>query len=475
MNKAEHGLRKAETHIRGFDEVLHGGIPEGAMTLLSGGPGTGKTMIAMEFILRGAVSGNPGIFLTFEETKDSLDRYASMFGWDIYQLEESQKLRVINAAIDPDSVLSGDFDLRGLMAIVKQHAKTIGAQRIVIDAPDVFLRLLNDIQKERSELLIIYEWMRTLKLTSLMTVKRSYDQAPIYDFLDYMADCVIHLDQRVAEQVATRRLRVIKYRGSSCGRNEYPFGFTKSGICIIPVTQANLEHKELGSVISSGISSLDSIISGGYRKNSCTLFTGGSGTGKTTFSCSFILSAVKQKERALYIDFEESWDSLTSCMISPGIDLKPALDSGYLRFISSMPESQGVEEHLIQAFQEIEAFQPKHLVVDAISACRRMGSRHAAFDYLIRLIDHCKKHDITTVLTNLTSSLDPKDDLTSIDLSSMIDTVIVLKYVEHPKEYKRELSILKSRGRNHSNKIHEFYITDHGIEIAVGERDDGNK
>jgi len=467
------GIDKNPTGIRGLDEVLNGGVPKGAMTLLSGGPGAGKTILGLEFLVRGAMAGQPGILLTFEETEPALKNYAAGFGWNLAELESQGLLAVVSARIQPEAVLSGDFDLRGVIGILRQKAGSMKAEQVLIDAPDAFLRLLRDISKERTELNLLHEWLREAGMTALMTVKSRTGQASSaqYDFLDYMADCVIHLDQRVLDQVTTRRLRVQKYRGSACGRNEYPFGITDQGIWIIPVTQASLRHAGLGEDLSSGVDRLDEILGGGYRRNACTLLTGNSGTGKTTFACSFALSMVSLGERIIYLDFEESWDALVSCMLSPGLDMRPAMASGKLKFLSNMPESQGIEEHLIQAFRAIEAFEPHHLIIDAISACRRMGSDRAAFDYLIRIIDHCKQRGITTLLTNLTSTMEPGREITGIDLSSVIDTVIMLRNLEKQGRFVRDLGVLKSRGRAHSNRIHEFRIADNGIEIGGKEGD----
>jgi circadian clock protein KaiC len=303
-----------------------------------------------------------------------------------------------------------------------------------------------------------------------MTVKRSSQKGgdSYYDFLDYMADCVIHLDQRVQEQITTRRLRVLKYRGSSYGRNEYPFGITPQGVWIIPVTQASLQQKALGESLPTGIQGMNELMGGGYRHGSCTLFSGGSGTGKTTFVCSFVEHITSIGEKVLYIDFEESWDALISCMKSPGVELETARASGLLKFLSIMPEAQGVEEHLIQAFMAIRDFQPDHLVVDAISACRRMGSIHSAFDYMLRLINHCKQRGITSLLTNLASTRDYGSEISGMDLSSVIDTAIILRNEESGGEYVREMGILKSRGRNHSSAIHPFLITDTGVKVQGG-------
>ena len=467
------GISKTPTGIIGFDKILNGGVPQGALTMLSGGPGTGKTIFGLEFLVRGALSGRPGILLTFEEREEALRRYAGAFGWDVASLEDQGLLSLVGARFNPDAALSGDFDLGSILAILSYKAKELKARQLVIDAPDVFLRLLNDTNKERAELYKLNDWLRDNDQTTLMTVKRDGEigSGSYHEFLDYMADCVIHLDQRISEQVTTRRMRVLKYRGSGYGRNEYPFGITDRGVWIIPVTQTSLNHRALGDPVSTGVPGLDEIIGGGFRRCSCSLVTGTSGTGKTTFACSFARSMTAQEERVLYLNFEESWEAMVSSMLSPGIDLRPVLEAGQLRFVSAMPESQGIEEHLIQAFRIIEDFKPSFLVVDAISACRRMGSEHAAFDYLLRLIDWCKTVGITSLLTNLTTNVGKTSEITGIDLSSVIDTVIILRYVESKGEFRRELAILKSRGRKHSQRIHVFRISNQGIELIEAERE----
>jgi len=470
--ESESPLEKVPTGIRGLDEILNGGVPAGALTLLAGGPGTGKTMMGMEFLVHGAEKGQPGIMLSFEERAESLRRYASGLGWDLPALEERGLLRLISARIRPDSMVSGDFDLGAVMAILQQAADELEARRILIDAPDALLRLLDDTARERAELYALHEWLLDSGAAAMMTAKaHDGDDGSSYGFLDYMAECVIHLDQRVRDQVTTRRVRVVKYRGSSHGGNEYPFGITDRGLRIIPVTETSLEHRALGRDISSGVPDLDRLLTGGYRRGSCTLITGGSGTGKTTFLSSFALSAAQSGETVLYLDFEESRDALFTCMLSPGLDLRPAWESGKLCFLSAMPESKGIEKHLIQAFRAIEDHKPGHLVVDAISASRRMGSEGSAFDYLLRLINHCKQLGVTTLLANLSSAESAGREITGVDLSSVIDTVIMLRHVEVHGRYVRELGVLKSRGRSHSHRVHRFRITDEGISIGVGEDD----
>jgi circadian clock protein KaiC len=461
-------MPKTPTKIRGLDDVLNGGIPTGGLTLLNGGPGTGKTLFGLEFLVRGALEGQSGIMITFEERKEALHRYAAAFGWDTAALESQGFLSLVEARLNPDGLLSGDFDLGGILAILRHQATTMQAKRVVIDAPDVFLRLLSNHAKESTELYRLISWLRDQNLTALMTAKSDLtgDSLSEYEMLAYAADCVIQLDQRVLEQVTTRRIRVIKYRGSSFGRNEYPFSMTDQGIWIIPITETQLNHTALGKPFLTGVPGLDTLTGGGYLSASCTLITGTSGTGKTTFAASLARTTTANGRRVFYINFEESPDSMVACMLSPGIDLRPALQAGLLRFLSVMPESQGIEEHLIQAFLEIEAFKPDIVVVDAISACRRMGSHNAAFDYLLRLIDHCKTRGITSLLTNLIDGANEAREITGLDLSSMIDSVLILRNAERNGQFRRELSILKMRGHRHSNQVHEFEITDQGVVFS---------
>lgn len=459
---------KTPTNIKGLDEVLNGGVPTGGLTLLNGGPGSGKTLIGLEFLVRGALAGHPGILITFEEREEALHRYGAVFGWDIPALEKQGLISVIGARFDPEGILAGDFDLGGVLAILRHKAETLHARQVVIDAPDVFLRLLDNRGKERAELYKLIAWLRDHELTTVMTIKTDSSDVSHsdYEFLDYLADCVIQLDQRVTEQVTTRRIRVIKYRGSNHGRNEYPFAMTDQGIWIIPVTETQLNHIPLGEPIPTGVRGFDEITGGGYLRASCTLITGTSGTGKTTFAASFARTSTADGKRVFYINFEEAPESMIACMLSPGIDLRPALKNGLLRFLSIMPEAQGIEEHLIQAYREIEEFKPGIVVVDAISACRRMGSRNAAFDYLLRLIDYCKTRGITSMLTNLIANANENLEITGLDLSSMIDSVIILRNVEQDGHFRREMSVLKMRGHRHSNRVHAFEISEQGVTIT---------
>jgi circadian clock protein KaiC len=461
------GLPKVATRIAGLDEVLNGGLPAGQTTLISGGPGTGKSVLGLEFLYRGAAAGEAGIFVTFEERAPGVRQNALTLGWDMAPLEKAGKLFLMEAHVDPQAVLSGDFNLKGLIAIIDGKAAAMRADRIVIDALDVLLRLFDDPARERNELYVLHDWLIDHGMTTVLTVKTSKngESSGRYEFLDFMANCVISLDQPVTEQIATRRLWVLKYRGSGFGRNEYPFSITDEGINIIPISFAGLQHKALGPRVSSGHPRLDALLDGGYRRGSCTLMSGTTGTGKTSVASTFVRSACERGEKVLYINFEESQEAMVSGMLSPGIDLRPALQAGRLRFLTAMPEAMGVEEHLSRAFKAIKAFQPEHVIVDAISSCERMGTRMAAFGYLTRVVNACKERGITLILINQTSGFREENEVSGIGISSMVDTIIFLRYIEIGGEINRMLLVMKSRGSKHSNQYREFLVTDHGIEI----------
>ena len=467
-------LLKVATRIAGLDEILEGGIPEGRTTLVSGGPGSGKSNLGIEFLYRGALDGEPGIFVTFEERADAVRQNALTLGWDLASLEEAGMLFLFEAYVNPETVRSGDFTLKALFAIIEGKAKAMGAKRIVIDALDILLRLFDDSKRERNELYALHDWLDHRRITSVLTVKASQDeQSPArYEFLDFMVDCVIHLDQRITEQISTRRIRVLKYRGSGFGRNEYPFAITENGLNVVPISTARLEHKALGEKISAGHPRLDAILGGGYRRASSILITGTSGTGKTTLASTFVHAACGRGEKVLYISFEESQEAITGCMLSAGIDLRPAQKAGTLDFLTAMPEAFGAEEHLVRALKTIDAFQPDYVVIDAISACKRMGSEQAGFDYVMRMVNACKKKGVTVMLLNQTNGFMEETEISGIGISSLVDTVLFLRYVEVGGEINRTLLVMKSRGSKHVNQYREFLITDQGIDIVdvyVGE------
>jgi circadian clock protein KaiC len=461
-------IPKVPTQITGLDEVLEGGLPRGRTTLASGGPGSGKTVLGLEFLWSGAMAGEPGVFVTLEERAKAIRQNALSMGWDLAALEKTGKVAIVEARLFGEEVISGDFDIQGLLAIMGGHIKRIRAKRVVVDALDALLRVFNDPRRERDELYRLHEWLIDQELTNVLTAKihRDGEAAIQYEFLDFMADCVIRLDHRVIGQVATRRLRVIKYRGSGFGTNEYPYVIGNQGIVLFPLTKAELTHKPTGPKVSSGLAGLDAMLDGGYRRASGIIVAGSSGTGKTMLACAFARAASHRGEKVLYLNFEESQEAMVAGMLSAGIDLRPALQSRRLVVQTGLPEAMGSDNHLIRALAAIDSFKPDHLIIDAISACVRMGSEKAAFDYLMRLVAVVKERGITCIMTNQIGGLAGTDEeLSGIGFSSVVDAVIQLRFVDAGQEIGRQILVVKARGSGHSNRREPFYITGQGFEF----------
>jgi len=462
-------LSKTPTHISGLDEIMYGGLPEGRTTLIEGSPGTGKSVIGLEFLYRGALAGQAGIFVAFEERASSVRRNALTLGWDLEQQEKIGKLTIIEARLDPQTIVSGDFNLKALMAIIDGQSKAIGAKCIVFDALDILLRIFDDPVKERTEMYSLHEWLLDHEMTAILTVKASEDNNIFgkYEFLEFMADCVIRVIQRPGEWVSTRELQIIKYRGSDFGRNAYPFVIQPGGISVIPISEFGLKHQKLGPYVSSGNNRFDKILGGGYRKGSSILIAGSSGTGKTTIANTFVKAAGDRGEKVLFLGFEESAEAMVETMLSPGIDLRQAINKGTLKIVTAMPEAFGTEKHLIRTFDAIDEFKPDHVVVDAISAFERMGSERAAFEFAMRLVNWCKDRGITLIMTNQSiGSTDERVAISGLGISSLIDALIWLHFAEGRNRLKRMLLVIKSRGSKHSSQYHDFRVTDHGIEIS---------
>jgi circadian clock protein KaiC len=460
-------LPRVRTRIEGLDEILHGGIPAGATTLVWGGAGCGKSILGVEFLYRGALAGEPGIFVVFEESAQAVRRQALTLGWDLAALEDKGKLFLLEGTIDPAMILAGDFDLRGLLAIIGGQAEALGAKHIVLDAVDVLTRLYRDPLREQSEIYSLRRWLIEREMTTILTMKVLHYHIPLpgYEFLDFMADCVIKLDQRISNQVNTRRLQVLKYRGSSFGRNEYPYIIAADGIHLLPVSFVAFTKQSLGDVVSSGNGDLDKILGGGYRHGSSLLMSGMPGTGKTTIASTFVQAACARGEQTLFLAFEESEEAVIANMMSAGIDLRPAREAGILQFISTMPESTGAEEHLFEALHTIRRLQARLVVVDALSSVLRMGSEQAAFEYAMRLLFFCREHGITCLCTNQAVSAEHESSFAGVGVSSFVDSIIQLRFAEADGMLHRTLLVPKMRGAAPSNRCHELSITDHGIEI----------
>lgn len=415
------------------------------------------------------------IFVSFEETAQTIRENALATGWDIPSLEKEGKFFLWEGKVDRSAVTSGDFSIDSLLAVIKGKAEQMGAKRIMIDAVDVLMRIFEDPLKERNELYRLHDWLVEHKFTTIVTTKVTSEsqQAYRYEFLDYMADCVLLLDLRVVNQVATRRLRVIKYRGSGFCSNEYPYIITGRGSVVMPVTAMQLMHMPIGEKITSGNTKLDEFLGSGYHQATSILISGPTGSGKTTLAAIFSEKACSQNGKVLYISFEESQQALMSAMLSPNIDLRPATEKGNLQFHAIMPEALVPEEHLYRILQRTDTFRPDHIVIDTISACRRMATEQAAFDFLVRLIDMCKKRNITCLMTNQLESNEQQFDISGIGISSVIDTLITLRFIEIEGLIQRDLVIVKSRGAHHSNTHHSYLITDNGIAVDTFENQSG--
>lgn len=459
-------IPKVQTGIEGLDDILRGGIPQGAITLVEGGPGTGKTVLGVEVLYHGARAGVPGILVTFEETDHAIRRNARSMGWDLETLEKEGKLILFHASVDYKAIHAGDLDIQPLLAIIKGHANQIGARLLMIDSIDVLLRIFNDPDRETAEVFSLSAWLRENDFTTILTLKRyTSELVQKYEFIGFLADCVLLLDLRVTAQVTTRRLRVVKYRGSSFGTNEYPYVIGEGGSTFLPISGISLDRQAPSSRVSTGNAELDRLLGGRYQTCTSILLTGPSGAGKTTLACTFVQEVTKKRSRVLYINYEESTQAIVRAMKSPGLDLEPAIASGCLKFITPMPEQKGVEEHLLDAFRTIETYAPDFLIVDAISSTRRMGSSQAAFTFLMRLIDYCRKHGVTCLLINQLDRSKGYGDLSGIGISSIVETIILVDYVRIKSEILRSLLVLKSRGSHHSMKYHQYEITDNGIRI----------
>lgn len=458
-------LPKTPTGIVGFDEVTGGGVPTGRPTLMCGAAGCGKTLFAMTFLVSGAEKyGEPGVFMSFEEHTEDLAANVASLGYDVAGLVASNRLVIDHVQMNANEIEeTGDYDLEGLFVRLDYAIKKVGAKRVVLDTIETLFSSFSDAGLLRAELRRLFEWLKTQGVTAIITGERGEGQLTRFGIEEYISDCVVLLDNRVVDQVTTRRLRVVKYRGSSHGTNEYPFLIDGQGISVFPVTSAGLDHHTSDEIVSSGIVDLDNMFDRrGYFRASSILISGLAGTGKTTFASSFIDACCRKGERCLYFAFEESPKQINRNMSSIGIGLREHLDSGLLQFEAARPSLYGVEMHLAKMHRDINEFKPSIVVIDPISAFR--GPRTEVNSILLRLIDLLKSYGITALFTSL-ASVDESMNDADHDISSLMDSWISLSNTSSNGERNRILYVLKARGMGHSNQLREYQITSSGISV----------
>jgi circadian clock protein KaiC len=465
MSAALTPLPKAPTGISGLDDVTLGGLPAGRPTLLCGGPGCGKTLFATSFLVNGATMfGEPGVFMSFEESSADLIQNVASLGYDLPSLIAQKKIAIDFVRVERSEIEeSGEYDLEGLFVRLGHAIKSIGAKRVVLDTLEVLFAGLGDTQLLRAELRRLFAWLKEQRVSAVITAERGSGALTRLGLEEYVSDCVVLLDNRIEDQITTRRLRIVKYRGSAHGTNEYPFLIDERGISVLPVTSAGLAHDASGAVISTGIPDLNQMLGvGGFYLGASILVSGTAGTGKTSLASHFVESVCARGERCLYFAFEESPAQIVRNMRSIGLDLKPRVEAGLLRFEAARPSLFGLEMHLARMYREIEEFEPAAVVLDPISALR--GESGDVHSMLLRIIDLLKSRGITAFLTNLLSS-DGKLDTADAGVSSLMDTWISLVQMESNGERNRGMYVLKSRGMNHSNQIREYQLTSKGVKL----------
>jgi circadian clock protein KaiC len=465
-NVSNRALPKAPTGIHGLDEITAGGFPRGRPTLVCGSAGCGKTLLAMEFLVRGALEYNePGVFMAFEETTDELTKNVRSLGFDLDDLVAKEKLVLDFVRIERSEIEeTGEYDLEGLFVRLGYAIDTIGARRVAIDTIETLFGGLTNQAILRAELRRLFRWLKDKGVTAVITGERGDGILTRQGLEEYVSDCVILLDHRVIDQVSTRRLRVVKYRGSVHGTNEYPFLIDEDGISILPITSMGLQHSVSSERMPTGISRLDAMLGGGYYKGSTVLVSGTAGSGKSSMAAHFVNAACGRKERCLYFAFEESPQQIVRNMRSIGLDLQPWIKKGLLQFHATRSSIHGLEMHLVTCHKLIRQFKPDVVVLDPIGNLTSAGTEIDTTAMLTRLMDYLKSEGITAFWTSLTSGSELEK--TDVGISSLVDTWLLLRDIELSGERNRAMYILKSRGMAHSNQIREFLLTDHGIELS---------
>ncbi len=460
------GLAKAPTGIAGLDEITGGGLPAGRPTLVCGSAGCGKTLMSMEFLVHGAMRhGEPGVFLAFEETAEELAANVRSLGFDLAALAEQRRLVVDAIHLERSEIEeTGEYDLEGLFIRLGYAIDSIGAKRVVLDTLEALFGGLGSEAILRAELRRLFRWLKDRQVTAIITAERGDGALTRYGIEEYVSDCVILLDNRVVDQVATRRLRIVKYRGSAHGTNEYPFLIDEGGLEVVPITASGLDYKVSRERISTGIPDLDAMLGGGFYRGSSILVSGPAGSGKSSVAAHFAAAACGRGERCVYFSFEESQDQVVRNMASIGIDLAAPQRAGDLVFHAARPTLYGIEGHLAVMHRAVRQANPRVVVVDAIATFLSTSAAADVRALFVRLMDLLKERQVTALYTSLTPG-GSQQELTEVAISSLIDSWLLLREIESEGERNRALYLLKSRGMRHSSQVRELLLTDHGIEL----------
>jgi len=458
-------LAKCPTGIAGLDEITNGGIPRGRPTLICGGPGCGKTLFGIEFLVRGVAQGEPGVFVAFEERPEELAQNVASLGFELEKLQKQKKLFVEYMHIERSEIdETGEYDLDALFFRLGDAIDTVGAKRIVLDTLETLFSGFSNEAILRAELRRLFRWLKDRGVTAIITAERGDGALTRQGLEEYVSDCVIVLDHRLSDQVATRRLRVVKYRGTAHGTNEYPFLIDKDGIDVLPITSIGLSHKASTERVTTGIADLDAMLAGGVYRGSTTLISGTAGAGKSSVSAHFAKAACERGERCVLFAYEESPQQIARNMKSIGVDLTGYMRNGLLQCIAARPTTFGLEMHLATIHKAIRQFSPKVLIIDPISNFLSIADPKEVKTMLMRLVDFLKMQQITAVFTSLTVGGKALES-TEAGISSLIDTWLLLRDIELNGERNRAMYVLKSRGTAHSNQMREFVLSSRGVRL----------
>ena len=463
-----HGISKSPTGIAGLDQITEGGLPTGRPTLICGSAGCGKTVLGLEFLVRGATQFNePGVFVAFEETEKELSENVSSMGFDLSALIRQKKLAIDHIHIERNEIEeTGEYDLQGLFIRLESAIRTVGAKRIVLDTIEALFSGFKEENILRAELRRLFRWLKERGITAVITAETGDGRLTRQGIEEYVADCVMVLDHRVEEQNSIRRLRIIKYRGTLHGTSEYPFLIGKTGFSVVPLSSLKLDHAASMQRISTGVPRLDEMLDGkGFYRGNSILISGAAGTGKSSLAAHFVHAACRRGERALYVASEQSAAEMIRNMRSIGIDLQPWVDRGLLQIHASRPGTFGLEKHLVTLHELAMSFDPKVVVIDPVTNFASVGAYSDVRSMVTRLIDSFKARGITALFTSLIDGNESTDS-SSIGVSSQMDVWLLLRNLESNGERNRGLYVLKARGLAHSNQIREFLLTNHGVELV---------